>query len=145
MEQIPISQENTPKVDIESHFFDFVPQEFIDDPVEYFEREGRNIKTGEKKIDEQGVVREDPTAVKDLPAWKNHQGEEILTVGRRVNVSKGSVGESGDPFYEYTILEKLAQMGLPALRVPSLRLNKAGFVLLLWNVFQEYVGQSEIA
>ena len=52
--------------------------------------------------------------MKDLPVWKNEEGGEIQTVGRRVNISKGVVGESGDPFYEYKILEQLARMGLPA-------------------------------
>lgn len=122
MEKFPNLQNNTqedapkPKVEVESEFVAFVPQEFLDDPAEYFEREGNNIKTGEVKYDETGRVREDPTAVKDLPIWKNTEGVEIQTVGRRVNTAKGTVGESGDPFYEYKILERLAQMGLPAAR-----------------------------
>ena len=61
--------------------------------------------TGEIKYDETGRIREDPTAVKDLPIWKNTEGVEIQTVGRRVNATKGVVRESGDPFYEYKILE----------------------------------------
>ncbi len=110
------TQENAPKltVEVESEFVAFVPQEFFDDPAGYFEREGKNIKTGEIKYDETGRVREDPTAVKDLPVWKNAAGVEIQTVGRRVNTAKGAVGESGDPFHEYKILERLTQMGLPA-------------------------------
>ncbi len=109
-------QENTPtcRVEIESGLAEFVPREFLDDPVGYFEREGKNIKTGEIKYDESGIIREDPTAVKDLPIWKNAEGIEIQTVGKRVNTAKGAVGESNDPFYEYKILELLAQMGLPA-------------------------------
>ena len=120
MENFPKSQNNTqedapkPKVDVEFEFAAFVPQEFLNDPVGYFEREGKNIKTGEIKYDETGRVREDPTAVKDLPVWKDAGGTEIKTVGRRVNTAKGAVGESGDPFHEYKILERLAQMGLPA-------------------------------
>lgn len=131
MEKFPTSQNNTqedapkPKVDIESEFVDFVPQEFLDDPAEYFEREGKNIKTGEIKYDETGRVREDPTAVKDLPIWKNKEGAEIKTVGRRVNTAKGVVGESGDPFHEYSILERLAQMGLPAAK-PVAKVEQAG-------------------
>jgi hypothetical protein len=105
---------STPKIEIAPKYQEFIPDEFTNDPLGYFESEGKNIKTGERKIDEGGVVREDPTAVKDLPGWKNNQGEEIHTVGRRVNISKGNVGESGDPFYEYKILERLQEMGLPA-------------------------------
>lgn len=122
MEKFPNPQNNThedapkPKVEVESEFAAFVPQEFLDDPAGYFEREGKNIKTGEVKYDETGRVREDPTAVKDLPVWKNAEGVEIQTVGRRVDTAKGAIGESGDPFHEYKILERLAQMGLPAAR-----------------------------
>ncbi len=120
MESSPNPQNNIqeitpiPKVEVETEFVNFVPQEFLDDPTGYFEREGKNIKTGEKKVDETGKVREDPTAVKDLPVWKNPENQEILTVARRVNFTKGDVGKSGDHFYEYKILERLAQMGLPA-------------------------------
>ena len=103
-----------PTVDIENKYKEFVPQEFLNDPSGYFEREGKNVKTGEVVVDEAGRVREDPTAVKDLPAWKGANGKELLTVGRRVNTAKGKVAESGDPFYEYKILKKLQEMGLPA-------------------------------
>jgi len=131
MEKFPNIQNNTqedapkPKVEIEPEFTAFVPQEFLDDPAGYFEREGKNIKAGEIKYDETGKVREDPTAVKDLPVWRNEEGAEIQTVGRRVNVAKGAVGKSGDPFYEYKILERLAQMELPAAK-PIAKAEHAG-------------------
>lgn len=122
MEKFPTSQSNAhedapkSKVEIGPEFAAFAPQEFLNDPAGYFEREGKNIKTGEIKYDEAGKVREDPTAVKDFPTWKNEAGVELQTVGRRVNATKGTVGESGDPFHEYKILERLAQMELPAAR-----------------------------
>ncbi len=72
-----------------------------------------------------GAVREDPTAVKDLPIWKNEEGIELATVGRRVNTTKGAVGESGDPFHEFKILERLAQMGLPAAK-PIAKAEQSG-------------------
>lgn len=131
MEKFLGSQNNTPektpasKVEVEPGFGEFVPKEFLDDPSGYFEREGKNIKTGEIKYDEAGAIREDPTAVKDLPVWSNAEGAEIETVGRRVNTKKGIVGESGDPFYEYKILEQLAQMGLPAAK-PIAKAEQAG-------------------
>lgn len=131
MEGFPNTQNNTqegaprPEVEIDPEFAMFVPQEFHEDPAGYFEREGKNIKTGEIKYDETGRVREDPTAVKDLPIWRNEEGAEIQTVGRRVNVAKGAVGESGDPFHEYKILERLAQMGLPAAN-PVAKAEQAG-------------------
>lgn len=136
MEKFPTSQNNTyenapkPKVDVEPEFTDFVPQEFLNDPAGYFEREGKNIKRGEIKYDETGRVREDPTAVKDLPVWRNTEGAEIQTVGRRVNIAKGAVGESGDPFHEYKILERLAQMGLPAAK-PVAKAEQAGVHIIV--------------
>ncbi|MCW1948912.1 MAG: hypothetical protein KIH89_000465 [Candidatus Shapirobacteria bacterium] len=136
MEKFPTTQNNTqenspkPKVEVESGFSDFVPQEFLDDPAGYFESEGKNIKTGEIKYDETGRVREDPTAVKDLPVWRNEKGTEIQAVGKRVNTMKGSVGESGDPFHEYKILERLAQMGLPAAK-PVAKAEQAGVHIIV--------------
>jgi hypothetical protein len=126
------NQEKEPNftIEIKPKFSSFVPKEFADDPVGYFEREGVNIKKGERKIDESGAVREDPTAVKDLPVWKNEQGEEIYAVGRRVNTLKGVVGESGDPFYEYKILEKLSQMGLSAAK-PIGKIEQGGTHLIV--------------
>ncbi len=118
------------KVEAAFGFSDFVPQEFKDDPVEYFEREGKNIKTGEIKYDDAGVVREDPTAVKDLPAWKNDDGKEVQTVGKRININKGEVGESGDPFHEYKILDRLNQMGLPSAR-PIAKAEKSGVHIIV--------------
>jgi hypothetical protein len=122
MEGLSNFQENVnenvsaPRVEVEPGFIEYVPQEFMDDPLGYFEHEGKNIKNGERKFDEAGEVREDPTAVKDLPDWKNATNEILSVVGKRVNIAKGAVGESGDPFYEYTILERLSSMELPAAR-----------------------------
>ncbi|MEN9852693.1 MAG: hypothetical protein RI996_636 [Candidatus Parcubacteria bacterium] len=126
------SQEIVPasRVEVETDFSDFVPQEFIQNPTEYFEREGKNIKLGEIKIDEDGKVREDPTAVKDLPVWKNSEGKEIQIVAKRVNIVKGAVGESGDPFYEYKILEHLAQLRLPAAR-PIAKAEQGGIHIIV--------------
>ncbi len=136
MENFPNPQNNTyesvpaSKVEIETGFAEFIPQEFLDDPAGYFEREGKNIKKGEIKYDESGAVLEDPTAVKDLPVWKNAEGAEIQTVGRRVNTAKGVVRESGDPFHEYKILERLAQIGLPAAK-PIAKVEQAGTYIIV--------------
>lgn len=125
-------QENIPtlKVEVESEFAGFVPKEFLNDPVGYFEQEGKNIKTGEIKHSKTGTVQEDPTAVKDLPVWKNEKGLELQAVGRRVNIAKGAIAESGDPFYEYKILEQLAQMGLPAAR-PIAKAEQNGIHIII--------------
>lgn len=103
-----------PKVEVESEYEGFIPDDFKNDPFGYFEREGKNIKPGEVKYDESGRIREDPTAVKELPIWMDDKNNEIRVIGKRVNVEKGEVGKSGDPFYEYRILQIVHELDLPA-------------------------------
>lgn len=105
-----------PKVEVEHQYADFVPEEFKNDPLGYFEREGVNIKSGEIQRNESGEIKEDPTAVKDLPVWTKAGGETLETVGKRINVEKSQVGKSGDPFYEYKIMEIAQEFALPAPR-----------------------------
>jgi len=102
------------KIEVNPGFENFVPSEFRQNPLEYFEKEGQNIKSGEIKRDETGRVREDPTAVKVLPTWIDESGQELQTIGKRINIEKGEVGESSDPFYEYRIMETVTSIGLPA-------------------------------
>ncbi|MCL5017532.1 MAG: hypothetical protein M1155_02650 [Patescibacteria group bacterium] len=101
------------KIEIESGLDSFVPEKFKSNPVEYFESEGKNIKPGEIKRTFLGKVKEDPTAVKELPVWKDGVGNELKTIGKRVNIKKGKTGESGDPFYEYKVMEIVKSVGLP--------------------------------
>ncbi len=89
------------------------PEEFMNNPFVYVNRYGKNIKKGEKKINETGRVREDPDAVKDLPVWEK-DGKKIHCVAKMINPEKGEVGLSSNPFYEYEVLEYLEQQGLPA-------------------------------
>lgn len=56
-------------------------------------------------------MREDPTAVKELPAWTNPNGQELRTIGKKVNIEKNKIRESGDPFYEYKVMEKVQGIG----------------------------------
>lgn len=102
------------KIKVEPGFRHFIPVEFSNNPLGYFEDKGKNIKSGEIKRDETGKTREDPTAVKELPVWTGLNGQELLTIGKRVNTEKGKVGESGDLFYEYKIMEIVRSVGLPA-------------------------------
>ncbi len=118
------------KIEVEVGYDNFVPEEFKQDPLGYFEREGKNIKLGEVKRDETGRVREDPTAVKELPVWSDATGQELATVGKRVNVEKGKVGESGDPFYEYQIMMAVREAGLPAPR-PIAKVEQVGAHLII--------------
>jgi len=101
---------------IERGFHNFIPPEFGQDPIGYFEQHGNNIKPGEVQIDETGRVHEDPTAVKEMPVWTDNLGNELKTVGKRVNVKKGEIGKSGDPFYEYEIMKIVDEVGLPVIK-----------------------------
>lgn len=118
------------KIEVESGCKAFVPEEFKNDPIGYFESQGKNIKSGEIKRDETGRVREDPTAVKELPVWTNTDGNELHTIGKRVNVQKGKVGESGDPFYEYLVMELVSEAGLPTPR-PVAKVEQSGAHLIV--------------
>ena len=102
-----------PEVDIEGRFVDFIPEEFKKDPLQYFETQGVNIKTGEIVVDENGRVREDLTAVKEFPTWVDSKGNELKVVGKRVNIEKGKIAQSGNPFYEYDIIQAVHSIGLP--------------------------------
>lgn len=103
-----------PDIKIEVGFEDFVPQEFKQDPLSYFDVHGVNIKSGEITYHPDGEVSEDPTAVKDLPVWKDSEGSTLEVVGKRVNNKKSHVGKSNNPFYEYSIMEIAKELGLSA-------------------------------
>jgi len=98
---------------IEKGFENFVPEDFKTNPTLYFKEKGINIKSGEKKFKEDGTISEDPDAVKEFPLWENNQGEVVSVVGKMVNTVKSHVGKSGNPFYEYEIMELIKEMGLP--------------------------------
>jgi hypothetical protein len=123
------------KVEVEVGYENFVPEEFRQDPLSYFESRGKNIKTGEVKSDETGRVYEDPTAVKELPTWTDVNSVAIQTIGKRVNIKKGKVGESGDPFYEYRVMEIMNNVGLSAPK-PVAKVEQAGIHLIIMEKVQ---------
>lgn len=133
----PTSEEAIPqsKVEVESSYEVFVPEEFKQNPLGYFESQGKNIKSGEVKRDETGRVREDPTAVKELPMWADGNGNELHTIGKRVNIEKGKVGESGDPFYEYRVMKIVSEAGLPTPR-PIAKVEQSGAHLIVMEKVQ---------
>lgn len=110
-------QEGEARVEPKPETESFVPEEFKSEPAKYFEEKGENVKSGEIKHHEDGTVREDPTAVKDLPDWENASGEKIKVVGKRINAEKAQVGKTGDPFHEYKVIELVTDAGLPAPRL----------------------------
>lgn len=99
-------------IEIESGYERFIPQDFKDDPFGYFEREGKNIKSGEVTHAPDGRVKEDPTAVKDLPSWSDGE-RELGVVGKKVNTAKAEVAKSGNPLYEYNMMRVIRELGLP--------------------------------
>ena len=123
------------KIEVEFHYENFVPKEFRKDPIGYFESQGKNIKSGEIKRDETGRVREDPTAVKELPIWFDSNGQELHSIGKRVNIGKGKVGESGDPFYEYRVMELVSEVGLPTPRLVA-KVEQSGTHLIVMEKAQ---------
>lgn len=100
-------------LEIEPGYEDFFPEDFKKDPFDYFDSFGKNIKSGDVKFDDLGEVREDPSAVKSFPEWRSSFGNGIFVVGKRVNMRKGLVRETGNPFYEYDIMKLVNQHGLP--------------------------------
>ncbi len=109
-----LKREGGPRLDIEAEYVDFVPAEFKDDPLGYVEVHGKNMRSGEIQKDETGKIREDPTAVKELPAWMNARNEKLETVAKRINVDKAKIRKFSDPFYEYKMMKIVLAAGLPA-------------------------------
>ncbi|BCX15556.1 MAG: hypothetical protein KatS3mg097_448 [Candidatus Parcubacteria bacterium] len=118
------------RIEIDPDFNGFVPDEFMQNPIEYFEKMGRNIKSGEIKRDKFGRIREDPTAVKEFPVWRDAKGDELQTIAKRVNIKKGKIGESGNPFYEYEIMKIVRSISLPAPR-PVAKVEQQGVYLIV--------------
>jgi hypothetical protein len=117
-------------IEVEGAYKDFVPPEFEKDPIGYFEREGRNIKEGELKRDRTGKVREDPTATKYLPTWKDWKGNELNLVGKRINTQKAQMLYRADPFHEYDVIKKVNELGLPAAK-PVMKLVQGGTYMFI--------------
>jgi len=116
----PEKQENKPELNIESQYDDFLPDNFRDNPQRYIEDQGENIKSGEIKYHEDGSVREDPTASKFLPEWKNNQGKIMQPVSKKVNLEKVRTrteieGEKfEDPLLEYKMMSLCQALDLPS-------------------------------
>jgi hypothetical protein len=143
MSEAPEKEQNLElKVEVGDEYREFVPQEFYVDPVGYFNREGKNIKSGEIKKDETGKIHEDPTATKYLPDWSNVEGGKIEVVGKRVNTTKGQVGKSGNPFYEYDMLRQLNESGLPAAK-PICKAEQDGIYLIIMEKIDGFIGADE--
>jgi len=103
----------------------FLAPAFVADPMKYFHEHGSAVRAGDVTYDEAGRITDDPTAVADFPVWRNHRGEEIRVVCKRVNRHKSGVRRSGDPFYEYRVLQLVRELGFVTAR-PLARIGQRG-------------------
>lgn len=118
-------------IEIESKFEGFVPEEFRRDPFGYVEREGRTIKVGDVLYKDDGAVREDPGAVKDLPIWTDGREAELRLVAKTVNVDKAQVQKTQNPFYEFDVMRYVRGLGLPAAEpIAKIRQDDRSMILM---------------
>lgn len=106
------SKELNLQVYVDAEYEKFVPLEFRLDPFGYFEKKGKNVKSGEIRRDDSGRVRDDPTAVKDM-TWVADDGSQIEVVGKKVNIKKGHVAKTNNPLHEFTVLTRAHEFNLP--------------------------------
>lgn len=133
-EQSSVEHDPSIHVEIESGYEAYVPDLFRQQPVEYFEALGRNIKPGEIKRDADGAVREDPTAVKELPVWSDGRGKELHTVAKRVHEGKGKVPASGNPYYEYELIKLIGLLDLPAPKLVAKAEQKGTYLFVMEKI-----------
>lgn len=123
-----------PSIFVDARYEQFVPEEFSQNPFQYFETHGVNVKSGEMVRDESGRVREDPTAVKDME-WRSDKGEILAVVGKRVNSEKGQVRKTGNPLHEFNAMARAEAFGLPGAR-PIARAHQENGDLLVMERIQ---------
>jgi hypothetical protein len=103
-------------LEVEECLEPFLPPAFVADPMRYFDEQGVRVREGDVTRDEAGRITDDPTAVRDFPVWSNPRGEAIRVVCKRVNRNKSQVRRTGDPFYEYRILQLVRALGFVTAR-----------------------------
>ncbi|HRY31054.1 MAG TPA: hypothetical protein P5328_01555 [Candidatus Paceibacterota bacterium] len=134
MEGMPKFEKKQSKIETSERYKDFIPEDFSDDPIKYFEEKGVQIKEGNVEIDGAGRVREDPTAVVDFPVWVNGAGEQIQVVAKRVNIEKGQISKSRDPFYEYKVMQIVRKLNLLAPEPIAKVESEEGHVIVMERV-----------
>lgn len=121
------------EVKFEGEYEVLVPEEFKRNPFLYFESYGTPVKKGEIKRDEHGRVREDPTAVRYFPEWKNGEGS-LSIIAKKVNNKKGMLAETGEPLYEYNLLEYMRSLNLPVPKPVGYAEGEQGAIFLMERV-----------
>jgi len=129
-ESLPKEEIYTSIFEIETGYESYIPEDFRENPLTYFETHGKNIKQGEIEYHTDGTVSEDPTAVKDFPVWENGNGDRLFTVGKRVNLDKGMINKTKDPFYEYMIMKIVQQKNLPGAK-PIVKISQGNSHLII--------------
>ena len=114
MEGMPKFEDKKIQIETSEHYRNFIPKDFSDDPIRYFEEKGIQIKEGYVKIDEAGRIKEDPTAVVDFPIWENSDGEKMQVVAKIVNTKKSQISKTNNPFHEYRVMQIVRHLNLPS-------------------------------
>ena len=92
-------------LEVEASVAQFLPSDFVADPMEYFDRRGTRVRRGTVvTYNAAGRIDDDPNAVRDFPVWSNPRGEQLRVVGKRVNTKKSMVRRFANPFYEYRVM-----------------------------------------
>jgi hypothetical protein len=111
-------------LEVESSIAPFLPPAFVADPMRYFDEYGKRVRRGTVvTYNAAGRVDDDPNAVRDFPEWSDPGGQELRVVCKRVNPTKSMVRRSGNPFYEYRIMQLVRELGFVTAR-PLARLTQ---------------------
>jgi len=129
------------RINVERAYEKFLPQSFKEDPGAYFNEYGKQVKSGiEKTYNEKGQIIDNPDSVKDFPVWTDSENNKLVPVCKRVNLERGEIKKSKNPFYEYKILELLQELNLPAAKpIAKVKQNETFFIVmekisgLRWN------------
>jgi hypothetical protein len=104
-------------LDVEASVAQFLPLDFVADPMEYFNQRGTRVRRGTAvTYNAAGRIDDDPNAVRDFPVWSNPRGEQLRVVGKRVNTKKSMVRRSANPFYEYRVMHLVRELGFVTAR-----------------------------
>lgn len=125
--------ESSCEVKLKGEYEALVPEEFKRSPFLYFESHGIPVKKGEIKRDDKGRVKEDPTAVRYFPEWKDGE-RSLLVVAKKVNDKKGMLAETGEPLYEYNLLEYMCSLDLPVPKPVGYAEGERGAIFLMEKV-----------
>lgn len=97
----PLNSDSVSSLEIKAGYEDFVPAEFKENPFDYFSQNGQNLKPWKEKV-----------KVKEF-VWTDQQQRQLAVVTKLISW-KEEIKNSGDPFYEYNLMETIRDLHLPA-------------------------------